>query len=441
VGLRAFPKIGPHIRFPRRHRDIREIIDTPERASQPLTVGRESEAAPSGRLKFMLRIFTAVALIHGCLGTVIVHSEVSGSQFGTVSADPDRDLPGGKRRTTALDHYRRGIERLAKNRLFEAITSFREAIWADRTCVPAYNQLGGIYSKTGDHLAAVEFFRQGLKIDAASVDAYVGIARALEAEGKLENAASYYWGVTKVSPNDAELRNVLGQFLSRINAVEQAVEQFELAVRLEPERAEFHRDLGSELSKLDDSRKALRHLREAVRINPDISNADFFIGRELVYIGEHRDAVRHLRRAIQRQENAGAHHLLGVAYESLDLPREGLQSYQAAMRKKPDWVLPMVAAAWLLATNPDATIRDPDFAVTLAERLVRTAPKPDARFLDVLAAAYAAKGEFARAVSTAEAALKAAPDDDGFHGSAKIAERLKLYRNHKPFMEPWSPGF
>lgn len=389
----------------------------------------------------MLRFLIAVALLHGCPANGFAQTQTSAVDSRPVEGERSRGFVAPKRKSEASEHYRQGVERVAENRTLEAIAAFREAIWLDRNYVPAYNQLGRLFSRMGDNFAAIQFFRQGLKID-ASVDAYVGIARALEAEGHLNDAASYYWGATKMSPDDAELRYTLGQILSRLNAVEQAVEQFERAVRVEPERAEFHRDLGSELSKLNDSRKAMRHLREAVRIDPGISNADFYIGRELVVIGEHRDAVPHLRRAIRLQDDsASAHHLLGVAYESLDLPGEALQSYRAAMRIKPDWVLPMIAAAWLLATNPDATIREPDFAVTLAERAVRTTPKQDARFLDVLAAAYAAKGEFARAVSAAEAALKVAHDDNGLRCSAEIAERLKLYRNNKPFVEPWSPGF
>ena len=60
--------------------------------------------------------------------------------------------------------------------------------------------------------------------------------------------------------------------------------------------------------------------------------------------------------------------------------------------------------AWLLATHPDAQVRDGAAAVAVAEETQRAsaaerAGKEDAGLLDTLAAAYAEAGRYAEAVA------------------------------------------
>ncbi len=67
----------------------------------------------------------------------------------------------------------------------------------------------------------------------------------------------------------------------------------------------------------------------------------------------------------------------------------------------------------------------------LAERAVQLTGRRDAGAVDVLAAAYAAAGNFDRAVATAEAALSLAGTGAG---AAAIRVRLDLYRQRRPFV-------
>ena len=60
------------------------------------------------------------------------------------------------------------------------------------------------------------------------------------------------------------------------------------------------------------------------------------------------------------------------------------------------------AMAWLLATSPEASLRDGARAVELAQRAVRLTGGREPDALDTLAAAYAEAGRFAEAVETAE---------------------------------------
>jgi len=179
----------------------------------------------------------------------------------------------------------------------------------------------------------------------------------------------------------------------------------------------------------------LRHFRKAVLLKPDYLDAVFNIGRELVYIGDYDKAVRHLLQTLRlHKDHVDSHYMLGVAFEAMGLSQEGLERFRIAMRLKPDWVKPMIAASWLLATSPDPQVRNHERAVTLAEQAALASPEPNAQALDALAAAYAASGDFSRAVEAAELALDFLQDDKVGPMRKQIEERLKLYQNKTPYI-------
>lgn len=90
-------------------------------------------------------------------------------------------------------------------------------------------------------------------------------------------------------------------------------------------------------------------------------------------------------------------------------------------------------AAWFLATSPDDSVRDGTRAVALLLPLVERS-KRHPRVLDSLAAAYAASGEFEKAVATQQEAVKRGVQYrlPNFQ-LTKYEKRLALYKENKPF--------
>jgi hypothetical protein len=93
-------------------------------------------------------------------------------------------------------------------------------------------------------------------------------------------------------------------------------------------------------------------------------------------------------------------------------------------------------AAWLLATNPNASVRNGPEAVELAQRAVKLSEGREPAILDTLAAAYAEAGQFDKAVETAIEAHRLAEAAGQRHQARAIEMRLELYRSHKPYREP-----
>jgi TPR repeat protein len=95
--------------------------------------------------------------------------------------------------------------------------------------------------------------------------------------------------------------------------------------------------------------------------------------------------------------------------------------------------------AWLLATCPDATIRDGKTAATVLEPVVQGGEGHPV-VLDTLAAAYAEEGMFSEAIALVKEALEAASALDQAGLVHQMELRLAAYENGRPWREPPEPA-
>jgi Flp pilus assembly protein TadD len=118
-----------------------------------------------------------------------------------------------------------------------------------------------------------------------------------------------------------------------------------------------------------------------------------------------------------------------------------IQYYRIALDMKPDWHQAYNNLALILATHPDAQVRNGAEAVALAERACALTQSQVPVYLSTLAAAYAEAGRFNDAVRTAEQASALAEALGQTNLARRNAELLQLYRAGKPFHDQsLSPG-
>jgi len=127
------------------------------------------------------------------------------------------------------------------------------------------------------------------------------------------------------------------------------------------------------------------------------------------------------------------HYNLGMALQAHGDLEAALKQYLEALALSPDSSAPMYRAAWILATHPSASVRNPDQAVALATQAVELTDSNNPEILDVLGAAYAAAGNFEQAVKTAQAALDLAVDRQAKPLEGQILMRLQSYRRNQSF--------
>ena len=97
--------------------------------------------------------------------------------------------------------------------------------------------------------------------------------------------------------------------------------------------------------------------------------------------------------------------------------------------------------AWLLATNPNVSVRNGREAVELAQRAVKLSGGREPAILGTLAAAYAETGRFTEAVQTARKAVDLARQQNQQALAESIQAKIRLYEAGKAFREsPSSPA-
>ena len=116
--------------------------------------------------------------------------------------------------------------------------------------------------------------------------------------------------------------------------------------------------------------------------------------------------------------------------------REAVAQYREALRLNPNLAGALNKLAWVLATGPDAELRNGAEAVGLAERACELTHNGEPLFIGTLAAAYAEAGSFPEAVTTAEKAEQLATAAGLTAVAAKNRQLLELYRAGKPYHEP-----
>ena len=116
-------------------------------------------------------------------------------------------------------------------------------------------------------------------------------------------------------------------------------------------------------------------------------------------------------------DNAVANTNLGNLLPGAD----SIAYYEKALASDPEAVLPMNNLAWVLATHPDANVRNGTRAVELALKAARSTGASDPLILRTLAAAHAELGNFQEAYRIAAAAAPLAEEQ----GNAALAEDLR----------------
>ena len=175
---------------------------------------------------------------------------------------------------------------------------------------------------------------------------------------------------------------------------------------------------------------------ELVASSPEqFATADFhyYFACLLGQCGKLDEAISELQQAIKIQPFfPDAHYKLGAAFCKQGKMAEAVAHWREVIRLQPNNVALRNTTAWILATDPDASVRNGREAVEMARQAVQLCVAPDPAVLDTLAAAFAESGRFSEAVQTAKEALALAACQNNTVLADKIEARIGLYRSAAP---------
>ena len=243
--------------------------------------------------------------------------------------------------------------------------------------------------------------------------------------------------LARTSPDNFIAQDNLGNALLQKGDVAGAILHFQKALQLKPDSAEIHNNLGSALAQSGKVEEAVTHFQTALQILPDYAQAHYNLGYALLQKGGVSEAVNQFQTALQLDPGfAAARDNLDLALRQKSAVDETLAQYQQALQHNPDSVEVLNNLAWLLATCPDAEVRDGAQAVQYARHACELTHYGVTVLVGTLAAAYAEAGRYDDAVATAEKACalaQASGDRDLLERNQKL---LAMYRARQPYHEP-----
>ncbi|HYA79178.1 MAG TPA: tetratricopeptide repeat protein, partial [Candidatus Nitrosopolaris sp.] len=248
-------------------------------------------------------------------------------------------------------------------------TLFGRALALDRDNQIAWCALGVEHVLGGNTDQAINCFRRATAIDAKYYMAWNNLGRALYDKGNFTEALSAYQMAMQCAPQFAQSRGAayfnLGNLYLAMGHSADAVTNLQKAVELIPNQPEIYQDLACAFARNHQPEQAAVQFQNAFRIQPGD------VGAELALAGSLSDRGR---------------------------PSEAINHYYLALALDPDSLSALNNLAWLLATAPEAALRDGHEAVRLAEHACQLTGYKEALLIGTLAAAYAEAGRYDDAV-------------------------------------------
>lgn len=251
-----------------------------------------------------------------------------------------------------------------------------------------------------------EFVRRAQETNPGRLaDVHYVLAVLLESQQRKDRALDVLRAASRLSPDDVRVRRNLGRLLGEAGRLEEAGVELEAAVRIHPEDTETRRQLAFTLIQTGRARDATGHLDALLARDPKDAATHFLMANCRRQIGEWAAAIEH---------------------------------YRTALEIDPGSLLAANNLAYILAAHPDRSFRDENEALRVAEAACRQTGFQDPRFLDTLAVAYAAAGQFDKAIATARQAIRLYENDPAGAASVeKVKSRILLFAQRTPLREDW----
>jgi tetratricopeptide (TPR) repeat protein len=349
-----------------------------------------------------------------------------------------------------------------------------ESLWTHALdCAPdntvAQNNLGDFLARKGKVDEAISLFKHALQIKPDYAEAHYNLANALIQKGNVDEAIVHYQEALRIKPKYVEAHNNLANTFIQMGRVDEAITQFQLALQLlKPDRAEAHMNLANALIQKGNVDEAITQLQKALQIEPDhvlvrntlgyallqqgkvdeaisqfqmvlqfkpdYANAHFNLANALIQKGRVDEAITRFQRVLEIKPGfAEAHYDLANALIQNGRVDEAITHFQLALQIKPDYPEAQNDLAWELATAAQASLRNGNKAVELAQRANQLAGGSDLDIVGTLAAAYAEAGRFDDAIRSARKAIDLARATGQWNQVEQLNGELKLYEAGFPY--------
>lgn len=315
--------------------------------------------------------------------------------------------------------------------------TYEEIIRLAPDFVQAHSKLGVICLQLDEIDEAKQHFLAALAIDPNLPTALYSMGAIAARSGDLSTAEEYFRKLEQGSPLSAEALFNLGGILLNQHKYKEAKVYLDKAIELAPANANILYNRGNVNAALNDHENAIHDYSMALEQQPTLFLAYRNRAKSALKLGKYDAALDDYTKAMElAPQDANLYFNRGQIRQILGHTKTALEDYNATIRLNPDHAMAYNNKAWILATSANATVRNGAQALANANRAYDLAKQPNRYdLLDTLAAAYAAAGQYKKAVDWQLKALERAPETD----KEPLTQRLKLYQSGKPYRTSASP--
>jgi tetratricopeptide (TPR) repeat protein/serine/threonine protein kinase len=329
----------------------------------------------------------------------------------------------------ALAWHNRGLAYNKLGQPAKAVADCTRAVELDPKFAPAWSNRGLAYSELGQTALAVADFSRAIELDPKFARAWYNRGVIYDEQNEPAKAFAEFSQAIKLDPKLALAWYNRGVIYNKLGQTALAVADYTKAIELDPKHAPTWNNRGLAYSKLGQTDKAIDDLSQAIKLDPKHVSA--WCGRGWVYnqLGQLDKAVADFTRAIDLDPNSpqlvSVYLLRAQANSRLGHFEQARTDYQTALQREPAHAWANSSLAWLLATCPDAKLRDPHKAVELARKAAQLAPK-EGDCWKALGVAHYRAGDWKAAVAALDKSLELGPGGGAVSGFFLAMAHQKL---------------
>lgn len=340
--------------------------------------------------------------------------------------------PGAAETTEFWAARERELRRVHPLDANQLVTFYRQAVGVRPGDVRHEASLADYFFRMGRTQEAAQVGRRVLARKPTYFEGYRFLAEEAKAGEEWDRAGDLYRKALAIYRFLPDAHKNLGDLARRDGNLAGARRAYESAFSLDASNvgaalalAEIHAGQGNR-------RRAQATLETARDRNPKEAVVFQALGRLYAAEGENKAARQAYTQALLLNPEMSPWELLRFASDSLDTrqQKELFLAYEQRFGKEADLYNNF---AWLLATSPEESVRDPARAIRLARRAVELSPEPNAHFYGTLAAAEASGGNFAEACRAIEEAIRILKKS-----SLPVDQQMRMYKffkENKPFLD------
>lgn len=329
-----------------------------------------------------------------------------------------------------------------QNRLDEAEPHYREALRINPNLPGVLNNLAFVLRSRGKFAEAEPYLRKAVEISPWFTNPRSELAEVLLAQGKSAEALEHLEILLQSEPQNISALYRAGMLRSEgpaeLRDLSKAIPLLTLAAELQPAQAEIHLGLGNALFQAGRAPESAVCFEKALQADPRHFRAANNLGTVLVRSQRPMEAAAAYRKALELNPDY-PEALDGLAAALLQMKNhaDAAEVLLRFERAHPDDPRAVYKRAWLLATAPEASLRNGPEAERLAHRLLEIKGATDPFAADTLAAALAEQGRFEQAHHTARdmlASLEKLPQLPP-HAREALQKHAQTFLSSRPWRE------